>query len=322
MLFYAAMNSIKRGKRKESIDYSLHQERAYYYSPLSFLRSRQEQLAEGFLDGLANAGKEGRVVSSGDRARLTIRYLDWDSGYFSCPTYKLEFSDWNKDVGAPANALAQTLARIRTELATRHTRYYLFAEVPSEDLVVLQGMGLAGLRLIETRLTYFRDDLQQFEWPRRYNVRKATEADIPELRRVAIEARNRYDRFHAEPFYPERVADEFLATFIENSVKGFADVVLVPAEDGNLPGAFFTGKLMPALGRLAGVVIGCMVLSAVGASRRGWHLRLMAEMSHWFQEQGVSVAYMTTQSANRAVIRNCEKLGFRYGRSSHIFATH
>ena len=65
---------------------------------------------------------------------------------------------------------------------------------------MLQAMGYAGARLIETRLTYFQDDLQKFDWPIRSSVRLATKSDIPALRKVAIDARNPFDRYHADPF--------------------------------------------------------------------------------------------------------------------------
>lgn len=302
--------------------HATHQQRAFFHSALGFLHRHQPQLAKKFLTDLADAARDGQVEQSGSHVRLFVQRLEWDSRFFICPVYRLEFSDWEEDVPNPANVLAMTLKELKQALSARHAQYYLFAEVPSEDIVMLQALGLAGLRLIETRLTYFRDDLGQFSCPERFKVRLATAADIPNLRQVAMEARNHYDRYHADPFFQTALADEYLATFIENSVKGFADVVLVPDDDALKPGAFFTADLLPAKTSLPEINIGRIVLVAVGTERRGWHLRLMSEMSYWFQEQRVQLAYMTTQSTNRAVIRNCEKLGYRYGRSTHIFATH
>jgi dTDP-4-amino-4,6-dideoxy-D-galactose acyltransferase len=63
-----------------------------------------------------------------------------------------------------------------------------------------------------------------------------------------------------------------------------------------------------------------MPLVAVSERRHGWHLRLLTEMAYLFRERGVRVAAMTTQATNRAVIRNCEKAGFRFGRLTHVFA--
>jgi dTDP-4-amino-4,6-dideoxy-D-galactose acyltransferase len=297
-------------------------ERAFFHSPLSFLRTYQKQVSEDFLSKLAAAERDGHVRRFGLRATLLVRRLEWDSNYFKIPFYRLEFAEWDESVTDAAGALAQSLKALTSELSDLHGRYYLFAEIPSEDLAMLQAMGYAGARLIETRLTYFRDDLQHFDRPIRSSVRLATEADIEALRKVAMDARNRFDRYHADPFFPQSVADEYLATFIENSVNGFADIVMVPAEGESLPGAFFTANLTPCSDSAVGLKLGRVVLVAVGEDRSGWHLRLMAEMTHHFKKCGVQVAYMATQSTNRAVIRNCEKLGYRLGRCTHVFATH
>lgn len=299
-----------------------HEERAFFYSSLAFLHNATAPLAEEFLTGLASAERKSQICIIGTQARCYIRRLEWDSHYFACPAYRLEFTDWDTNCADPVAALAQTLTAFKTDLAAQGVRYYLSAEIPSEDTVTLQALGMAGAKLVETRLTYFRDNLAQFVWSQRAPVRLATVADIPHLREVAKTARNSYDRYHADPFFPDAVADDYLATFIENSVQGFADIVLVPADDNGAAGAFFTANLLPPTAALPGVTLGRIVLVAVGQERRGWHLKLMAEMSYRLQGCGVQVAFMTTQSTNRAVIRNCEKLGYRYGRSTHVFAIH
>jgi len=286
------------------------------------MHRQAESFAKEFLAAIDASieGKQIRYFSS--HARLMVRHLPWDSQFFQCPTYRLDFSDWTDDDARPVDSLAHTLTALKTDLSRRHSRYYLFMEVPSEDLIMLQALGLAGFSLIETRLTYFRDDLDKFDYPRRFSVRPAAEDDIPDLRNVAMSMANRYDRFHADPFFPGPLADEFLATFVENSVKGFSDIVLVPAGFDNMPGAFLSGNFMPDQPALAGVKIGRMVLSAVAINRRGWYLKLISELSYYFQERGISLCYLTTQSTNQAVIRVWEKLEYNYGKSTHIFATH
>lgn len=298
------------------------QERAFFYTPLSFLRSSNAALADHFLNALAEGESSGSVVGFGEAARLYVRHLPWDSEYFSCPTYRIEFADWHGDLHDERRALAEELSNLRAHLAKKHAKYYLFAEVPCEDLILLQSFGEVGMPLMETRLTYFRDDICDYAAPRRSSVRVASEADIPNLRDVAMSSRNRYDRFHADPFFSLAIADAFLGTFAENSVRGFADIVLVPNDLDRPPEAFLTAKMMHEYETLLGYKVGHMVLSAVGQTRRGWYLRLISEMSYWFASKGVRLAYMTTQSTNRAVIRVWESLGYRYGRCTHVFATH
>lgn len=294
--------------------------RAYFYSPLGFLRGHQSTLGSRQLAELTAAATTSKSRYVGGESRFLLSHLPWDSAYFDCPVFRLDFAEWPEEALAPVESLREALAQIIAELGAVHTRYYLFAEAPSEDIEVLQALGLAGFRLIETRVTYFYEDLMRFAWPERFAVRPATMADIPVLRATAIEARNAYDRHHADSFFPTAVADDYLATFVENSVRGFADLVLIPADATAPPAAFMTAKLTPAGDSPAGVGIGRIVLSAVGAARRGWHLRLMSEMTYHFQQAGMQLSCMTTQATNRPVIRNCEKLGYQYGRSTHVFA--
>lgn len=296
------------------------QERAYHYSPLGFLRGSEHILAESFLDKLQKSETAGKLKRFGAHARLWLRHLEWDSDYFCCPTYRLEFADWDADVTAPAESLAHTLAELRSELELRHGSYYLFAEPPSEDVVMLQALGLAGWRLIETRLTYFRGDLERLDEKHYPAVRAAKESDIPNLREVAMQARNGYDRFHADPFFSEAVADVFLAEYVEQCVRGMTDIVLVPADDTMPSDAFICGTLSDKSS--AGIRVGKLVLTAVARSRKGWYRHLNMALLDWMKTAGMSYCVNTTQSTNRAVIHVCEQLGYQYGRASHVFATY
>lgn len=295
-------------------------DRAYFHSQFAFLRGMESSVGEHFLCDLDGARDRGEVFCSGAESCLWVRYLSWDSEYFSVPTYRIEFVDFDPSSASVVEVVSRGLADLRTLLQARHDSFYLFAEVPSEDTAFLQALGLDRWRLIETRLTYFNDKIAGYGFPRRAAVREATEADVACLRNVAVEKRNLFDRFHADPFFGEQLADHFLGVFVENSVRGFADVVLVPDVGQQAPDAFLTGKLIHA-SELSAKPMGRMVLSAVADSRRGWYPRLISEMSYWFQAQGCETVFMTTQSTNRAVVRVWESLGFRLGRSAHVFST-
>ncbi|MDZ7593973.1 MAG: hypothetical protein U0932_04915 [Thiobacillus sp.] len=302
-----------------SASLTLLQERAYHYSPLGFLRGSEHVLAESFLDDLQESETAGGLQRIGTRSRLWLRYLKWDSDYFCCPTYRLEFSDWDADVAAPVESLAHVLTELRSELERRHDSYYLFTELPSEDVVMLQAVGLAGWRLIETRLTYFRNLLERADKEHHPAVMVAKKSDIPNLRKVAMGARNEYDRFHADPFFTKAVADVFLAEYVEQCVRGMTDIVLVPADDTTPPDAFICGSLSDK--SIAGIRVGKLVLTAVAKSRKGWYRHLNMALLDWMQTAGMSYCINTTQSTNRAVIHVCEQLGYQYGRASHVFAT-
>ena len=304
-------------------------ERAADYSPLSFLRERRPALADHVNNSLALGVEGGGVHVAGAEARWYWQDLGWDSAYFGVAMIRLEAASWDVGVRDRVGALARVATRLRTETSERHGRYYMYAELPATDVVPVQALGLSGFRLVETRLTYFVPDASAISWPERYPVRMADLGDAPHLRDVAACARNRFDRYHTDPFFGEEIADRYLARYAEESVKGLADFVLVPDPgDGSPPGGFFTATSSRPPECPFGekhacpldISVGRIPLVAVSAARPGWHLRLLAETTRKLAES-VEVAYMTTQAANGAVIRNCEKLGFRLGRITHILAT-
>ncbi len=296
------------------------QQRALLFSPLSFFRGHEIEIANAVLDDLTKSKNNGSLQCFGDEIRLWFKKLEWDTNYFHCPTYRLDFVEWDDHVEHPELPIAETLLSLQAELNQRHQNYYLFSEAPSEDTVLLQAFGLAGMRLIETRLTYFHDQLKSIEIEKSYPVRVATEADIHHLRSVAMQARNDFDRFHADPFFSTETADEFIAEYVEQCVKGLTDVVLVPAVDSAPPGAFVCGSA--GVDILGEVSVGRLVLVAVSEPRRGCYRWLNQSLMLWMREQGMSCIVNTTQSTNRAVIHVCETLGYQYGRSTHLFANH
>lgn len=96
-------------------------------------------------------------------------------------------------------------------------------------------------------------------------IREANYNDIPNLKRIASEMRNPFDRFHADTIFDSQIVDEFLATFIKESIKGFADYTMVPNESGIPPDAFLTAKLLKDDWPVIGAKVSKMVLSAVSS---------------------------------------------------------
>jgi dTDP-4-amino-4,6-dideoxy-D-galactose acyltransferase len=290
-----------------------------FYSPYSFL-GKSDLCATHFLSCLEEDLALGKAecFDSGYGVAIYFRELPWDTEFFGLPTFRVDYTTLS--VTHDVCSLQNAFIKFREYLSSQYPEYYCFAEVPVEDSNTLLGMSSAAWRLIETRITCFRDDLQQFDYPTRSVVRKASESDISELRRVAKEAVNIYDRFHADDFFSKNEADEFLATFIENSVRGFADEVIVP---GNGPAnAFLTGNYVTPPSSISSMQMGKMVLSAVSSERRGWYVRLIAELSLIFRGMGINTVFMTTQATNRAVLKVWFRHGYRFGRCTHIFSTY
>lgn len=295
-----------------------------FYSPYHFLRQFAEADQQRlFGTGLAAAWERqagAELVAFGDVTWL-LRQLAWDSAYFGTPTYRL-FTGLFEAPTASA-ALVQAAAALRQQLARRHAPYYCFAQVPAEDVALLQGLTGAGWRLVETRLTYYHDQLASFEHPH-LPVRMAAPAEAAQLGRVAAAARNPYDRFHADPWYGPATADAYLARYAENTLTGpqLATVVLVPDVPPAAVDAFLAISDLREDSAALGQPLSRVLLTAVGETQRGWHARLVAATLLRARDLGHAAVLMTTQATNRAVLRNAEKLGFRLGGTTHVLACH
>lgn len=286
---------------------------AKFYAPLGFLTNDKNIQLE-WLDELNRAVETGdiEVFESTNGALIYFRYLEWDTNFFHVPTYRIEYSNINSDFSE------FSFNELYNFLSGRHQELYLFAEVPSEDIRTIKGLSGSGYKLIETRLTYFNDKIRNFESTRRFSVRQASIDDIPTLNATAIDSVNVYDRFHADDFFTELMANNFLAKYIENSVLGYADEVIVPSSGP--ANAFLTANYIKSSKCFINKKLAKMVLSAVAPSRTGWYVKLIGEMTMKFKENDIDIAFMTTQSTNRAVLKVWNSFGYQFGRSTHIFS--
>jgi dTDP-4-amino-4,6-dideoxy-D-galactose acyltransferase len=289
-----------------------------FYHPFNFLREipaaqLDEEIKAELQDWALHGGKEYRF---GD-VLFYVKPLPWDTDFFGLETLKI-IHVLHGDIGyiALKSACKDLLVQLRKENVA-----YVFMELPPEDIYLIQALNEAGMKSTETRLIYYHDNLSAFDFPR-YGVRQATKSDIPALRAVAANMRNDYDRFHADPEIPLTLGDAFLAKYVEAGVNGYNDVVLVPNEPGVPSNAFFTANLLKKTWPNYPKKISKIVLTAASSlTNRGWHYKLFVETTYWLRDQGAEVVYMPTQSTNRAVIRNCEKLGYKYGGSFHVLTS-
>lgn len=299
--------------------YDSRKERLFYYSPYSYIRQAdaEKQLSNYILNPIINSIEKNdlyKVDIEGHLHYFIINKLEWDSNYFNINTYKLQFCLYEHN---DADILKLALSKVLKQLPKP---YYLFGEIPSEDLTVIQALGMNSFKLVETRLNYYCD-VSKLTNPERYPVRKATSNDIPNLRRVAMNMRNDYDRVHAEKIYSEEKADEFLATYIEECVKGFTDVVLLPDAKDLPSDSFFAANYQKDQWEKIGAKVSKFIVSAVSAdTNRGWYRALITEMTHHLKDIGAEYIIMNTQTTNRAVLHVFETIGNKYGKTSHIFS--
>mgnify|MGYP002632587140 CR=1 FL=1 len=284
------------------------------YCPFSVDRGlARGPLLELALEELQAAESHERLTPTGS-CRLAFSPQPWESDYFQRPTVRLAAPLFECGFEDLARSLRALLERLRAEGART-----VFAEVPAEDTLWLQALsGQGGFRLIETRIHYRHDRLDAFAGPRA-PTRHAGEADIPNLRRVAIEMRNPFDRFHADVRYPDELADAYLATYVENCVRGFADWVFVPDQVGVPADSFMAARLHADLTPRLGKSLGTFVVSAVSQkTNRGWYEKLLSEGTHAMAERGVQAVYVTTQATNGAVLHVWNKLGYTLGRVTQV----
>ena len=292
-----------------------------YYSPYYFLRhlptALQQQL---FGTGAASRWEEqpgGEIMRTASKVCWLVQQAAWDAEYFAAPVYRL-FTGLFAD--ATPTELVQAAAALRPLLAARHPRFYIFGMVPAEDVQLLQALTGAGWRLVETRLTYYHDQLAAFDYPR-FPVRLAAPAEARLLGSIAAAARNPYDRVHADPWFGPAQADAYLARYAENTVTGqLAAAVLVPAAEDLPVDSFLAISDLTDDATALGTSLSRVLLTAVGPANRGWHVKLVAETMHRARQLGHEAVLMTTQATNHAVQRTCEKLGWRLGATNHVLA--
>ena len=294
------------------------------HSPYCFLRElavapQQERFGTGAALRFAIESQGEVLPMASGIGQWLLQGLSWDSDYFNTPTYRLFTGLFGADA-QPAQ-LEASAAALRQQLAARGP-FYAFSVVPAEDVALLQALTGAGWQLVETRLNFYCSTAAA-ALPAPAPVRLARPEEAAAIGQVAAAARNSYDRFHADPWFGQERADAFLARYAASAVVGAtANAVLLPDEPGLSVDSFLAISDTPAVPDLPGSGFSRVLLTAVGARNRGWHLKLVAETIRRAAGLGLPTVLMTTQATNGAVFRTCEKLGFRLGSTSHVLACH
>jgi dTDP-4-amino-4,6-dideoxy-D-galactose acyltransferase len=242
--------------------------------------------------------------------------LAWDSEFFGYGVARLHSIVPIDGSVKPTPRIFAVAIPALLDLARRKSITYLFGIVDARDTILLQSLCAAGFVLIESRCSYWRD-LRAYSHER-FACRLATPADVDVLAGTACEMVNPYDRFHADPFVGEEAAARLMAAWVRASIlDGFADATVVP--DVAEPRAFSTVRFHRESWSRLGIKAGQHVFGAVHHSFRGWYAKLFSETNYLLKELGADTVFVTTQLANNAAIRSCEKLGYAFGRGEHVF---
>jgi dTDP-4-amino-4,6-dideoxy-D-galactose acyltransferase len=241
----------------------------------------------------------------------------WESDFFNevCLTLIfIDFLEFDKEV------LFESLQEYLGYCKKNYGGFQLTFEVPSEDIQLIQLLNTLSFRLIETRLHFVNNRLEDFA-DEKFNVRFGLLSDCENLKKIASTMRNDFDRFHADWNFSNIKADKYLEVYIENSLNGFCDVVLVPDDFGLASDSFLTANILKDEWEKTKYPISKMVLAAVSAeTNRGWYRKLISEMTKYLISQGAKSIFMNTQSTNIAGMVTWQKLGYRIGRATHILS--
>jgi dTDP-4-amino-4,6-dideoxy-D-galactose acyltransferase len=157
----------------------------------------------------------------------------------------------------------------------------------------------AGYRLVDVRVELSRSPAAVAE----ATLREAVPDDLATLRALA-RGNHRVTRFYADPRFPDDRCDDLYETWIERSVEGWADVVLV-AEAGGKPVGYVSCHVTGDAGSIG------LVGVAETARGRGLGRTLVDAAVTWCRERDLARVSVVAQGRNARALRLYENCGFR-----------
>jgi ribosomal protein S18 acetylase RimI-like enzyme len=226
--------------------------------------------------------------------------LPWDSSFFGVRIAR-----------ALPSHLDAFACDVMLEWCRRHAVDCLYFLARPDDATTIHLLSEANFQLVGVRVTLARH-ASAAAGDIRGRVRRAVEGDIPILRAIASSA-HRDTRFHADGGFDAARCDELYATWIEKSVRGYADHVLV-AERDEAPVGYLTLHIAnpdaaadTALGRTARIE-----LFAVHQDYRkqGVGRDLLRSATHVLTTEGVTETSVVTAGRNIAALSLYKGEGF------------
>ena len=233
---------------------------------------------------------ESHTVTQTDSTQPLCSYLDWDSKFFNRRIGRLERSRLDPEVLGQALEWAQ---QNRIDCL-----YFLADANDSQTARLAQDNEFLS---VDVRLTFGRAvPVEAGSVVSR--VRLARESDIPALR--AIAAKSHSDtRFYFDRHFDRERCDQLYETWIENSLHGFAQAVLV-VETESAPVGYVTLHQRGDEAQIG--------LIAVAAGHQGAGLgKLLVEKGlEWARQQGCRKMKVVTQGRNVPAQRLYQRCGF------------
>ncbi|MCK4546901.1 MAG: GNAT family N-acetyltransferase [Candidatus Eisenbacteria sp.] len=261
--------------------------------------------------GFCLAGMRG----GGPVGLVTGQELGWDSEQLGVAAGRLtHLLVWDPEVSR------RSLVREAVDECRRRGILHLSCRVPSPDIPSVHALQAERFRVVEALLTFgFRHGRDQVRMERSGALVAPCDGSEEEIRWVAGLAAVAFDqdRFHVDPRVPRERADELHRAWIENSCRGFADVVFVARDAaGGARLGFLSCKKQEAASNSLPLSFANIVLGAVApeARGRGVYTDLNLEAMDWSQAR-VDVLEVGTQYTNVQAARLYMRTGFQYVRA-------
>lgn len=219
--------------------------------------------------------------------------LLWDSEFFGVPIARSNVDRLNE-------ATADEIDR----WAAAHRVACLYFVARADDKQTPRVAESHGYRFVDVRLTFERTLNKSSPQSDSSEVRTAVDADLEALERIAGSAHTD-TRFYFDGNFPREACDQLYRTWIRNSLRGFADVVLVTGALG-----VSNGYITCHIDRSANE--GSIGLIAVASSHRGKGIgkTLVNAAIDWLTARNLDTVSVVTQGRNIVAQRLYQQCGF------------
>jgi dTDP-4-amino-4,6-dideoxy-D-galactose acyltransferase len=221
-------------------------------------------------------------------------YLDWDSGFFGLRIARLHGLNLDND------GLKSALFWCKNNQID--CLYYL---ADPTDLITIHLLQERNFCLVDIRTTLAQilKSKPKIETVPKIITRAGDFNDVPSLRKLASENHTQ-TRFFNDPNFGVEKARLLYSTWIENSIRGYADIVMI-AEDMNKISGYITGHLNSDGSGQIGLV-------GVSKSMRGYGIGelLIRTILFWFYQHGVEKIQVVAQGSNIPALYLYQKTGF------------
>lgn len=222
------------------------------------------------------------------------KFLDWDSEFFGVRIGRIKREILTPEIWENARQWCSD---------NKIDCLYFLADLSDAETTVLaekNGFHFTDIRMtLETKLRESANFLQKAE----VLIQHAALEDVKQLKKIAS-INHRDSRFYYDGNFSVKKCDELFAVWIEKSVNGFADAVLVAKSEDRVDG-YITCSV-------EGNGTGSIGLVGVGDQARGRGIgrHLVGTALEWFKSQNVFYVTVVTQGRNLKAQRLYQNNGF------------